>query len=231
MSSQPPNPALAWLAEQAQLPDAEAAHRYDFYGNFPAEMAIPEVRRIHEHYEGIDVFSMFHRSRQQEAVEGKNFTYGDTPVPVLYQLLKGIDAGRQHRFLDLGCGFGKAVLTAALLTGHATGVDLVSGAVDFCRLSARTLQIENTTFLVQDILEADLSEADIVFVACTCFPEELRRQLKRRFKELRSGAWVVTTTHSFEGRSLRYLTGLKKKFSWSGWGDGSPCSIHIHRRH
>src|SRR5688572_26973065 len=117
--------------------------RFPLEAHYGPEMAVTEVARLQNHYQGIDTYAI-HKSG--EARVGDGFVYGDTAVPVVYRLLKRWGVGPQDHFLDLGCGCGMAVLAASLLAGRAEGVDVVEPAIDFCRRSARALELANVDF-------------------------------------------------------------------------------------
>jgi protein-L-isoaspartate O-methyltransferase len=67
--------------------------------------------------------------------------------------------------VDLGSGLGKVVLLTALLTGaRACGIELDSRLVEHARAAAAHLRLDRAQFVVGDIREAPLPEADVYYL-------------------------------------------------------------------
>lgn len=208
----PPQEPCPTIEELLELDDEP----FDYEAHYKAELALPGVRRIHDYYRGVNTYEVFFDSHDPRAQKSRSFTYGDTAVPAIRRTLAKIGAGPDDVFVDLGCGCGAAVLTAAGMVKRARGIDLVPGVVDFCRSAADRLDIRNAEFEVGDIRHADLSEATIVYCAATTFPARLVRAINRRLQQARPGTRVVSITQPMGARGLR-LTGQEYlMFSWSG---------------
>jgi len=93
---------------------------------------------------------------------------------------------------DLGCGDGR-LLFAALEkgAGRCVGIDIDPKMIAEARRSARQKGLESQiTFIEDDFLNRDLSEATMIF--CYLFPEALRA-LKPKFeRELKPGTRIVS---------------------------------------
>lgn len=93
---------------------------------------------------------------------------------------------------DLGCGDGR-LLFAALEkgAGRCVGIDIDPKMIAKARRSARQKGLESQiTFIEDDFLNRDLSEATMIF--CYLFPEALRA-LKPKFeRELKPGTRIVS---------------------------------------
>jgi hypothetical protein len=113
-------------------------------------------------------------------------------------------------FIDLGSGLGKVVMTAALaLPGmRCTGVELLeyrhrmaqarlAGMLDAARTQDAAMADEidaRVRLLQQDMFEADVSDASLVFIYSTCFAPLMDRLGEKLARELPQGALVTTTT-------------------------------------
>lgn len=196
----------------------------DLEALYPEEMAVPQVARLHRYYLERDPFAAFHAD--PERPEDTSFTYGQTAVPALYRALRAVGAGPGDRFLDLGCGCGAAVLTAATLVDRAEGVDLVPAAVEFSARAARDLGIANATFRVQDGRTVDLHRATIVYLAATAFSDALCRQLAEHLQGAPAGMRVISVSRPFRGGRLEDLGGDSFLFSWTGYGQACPVEFY-----
>lgn len=111
------------------------------------------------------------------------------------------------RFVDLGSGLGKVVMTAALaLPGmQCCGIELLGyrhrlaqerlqamlAAGDAASAAALRARIALTQ---QDMFEADLRDADMVYIYSTCFASLMERLSDKLARELAPGALVSTAT-------------------------------------
>jgi hypothetical protein len=116
----------------------------------------------------------------------------------------------QGHFIDLGSGLGKVVMTAALaLPGmRCTGVELLGyrHAMARARLAgvlaagmahdaaAADSFGARVRLLQQDMFDADVSDATLVFMYSTCFAPLMERLGDKLARELPRGALVTTTT-------------------------------------
>ncbi|WP_342115374.1 histone methylation protein DOT1-like protein [Pseudoduganella sp. OTU4001] len=116
----------------------------------------------------------------------------------------------QGHFIDLGSGLGKVVMHAALaLPGmRCTGVELLGYRHDMAQArlagvlaageaedAALAAQVgARVRLLRQDMFEADVSDASLVFIYSTCFAPLMDRLGDKLARELPLGALVSTTT-------------------------------------
>ena len=116
----------------------------------------------------------------------------------------------QGHFIDLGSGLGKVVLSAALaLPGmRCMGVELLGFrhemaqarlaavlAAGMAEDAAAAGEVAGRVRLLrQDMFEADVSDATLVFIYSTCFAPLMERLAGKLARELPPGALVTTTT-------------------------------------
>ena len=79
-------------------------------------------------------------------------------------------------------------------------------------------------FLNNDALEVDWSDADVVFMNSTCFTQSLMIDLSYACKNLKDGAFIITTTRRVIGPSFLLLEEIKMEESW---GD---ATVYIQQR-
>jgi hypothetical protein len=80
------------------------------------------------------------------------------------------------------------------------------------------------SFLNNDFLLIDWSDADIVFMNSTCFNNSLMLDLSMKGKALAPGTIVVTTTRKMIGPAFDMVEELTMQESW---GD---ATVYIHKR-
>lgn len=94
--------------------------------------------------------------------------WGITPLPELLEFFKKIGIYKYRNLLDLGCGDGRVVLTAALFNVESHGIEVDEELVDLALHHRRKLDLEhfqNTKFLHKNFMEHDLSAYDLIYVS------------------------------------------------------------------
>jgi SAM-dependent methyltransferase len=121
--------------------------------------------------------------------------YVPTPYPVVAEMLKMAEVGKDDLLYDLGCGDGRIVIMAAQQFGtHGIGVDLNPQRIKESKENAATAGVENLVqFLEQDLFQADIHNATVVTLyLLSSVNLKLRPRLLR---ELKPGTRIVS--HDF----------------------------------
>ncbi|WP_457619617.1 SAM-dependent methyltransferase [Methanopyrus sp.] len=91
-----------------------------------------------------------------------------TPIEVVIRILRKLELTPEDRVVDLGCGDGRFVISAAYLYGcEGVGVDVREDVLELARTKSETLGVDDkTTFIHTDVRDVDLRELDpdVVFV-------------------------------------------------------------------
>lgn len=168
-------------------------------------------------------------------------TYGEL-TPRGAQALFGhpaVHLGPEDVFYDLGSGFGRLVAEAAVVGGarKAVGVELSKDRHDLAcagiRNVAKSLKgaspdkptSRHLQARLGNVVDADVSDATVVYVACTCFRSELIAEIGSHLsKQLPKGARVATLRKfpSKQGRlgaskdlkRLAFVGSTKAEMSW-----------------
>ncbi len=129
-------------------------------------------------------------------------------------------------FIDLGSGFGKPCLAAALVLKKelkkCIGIEYLDG------LYAKSLELkevydkETTAEPVVDFIKGDFladttwsNEVDILFMNATCFEPHMVTSISKTLEDkLKPGAIVIMTTKVLEVTSFRKIGPFKKDMSW-----------------
>ena len=112
--------------------------------------------------------------------------YGETPVLTYVTLMRLAGITRDDMVIDLGCGRGLGLMGAALFYGvRARGIEIVPTLLERARKVAHDVGLEGqVTWTCGDILEEDLSEGSIFYVASTTFDRRIMSLLSDRLAEV-----------------------------------------------
>ena len=155
---------------------------------------------------------------QTDRAENRNaddqgFTYGEVEFPSFIEILRAANARDGQIFVDLGCGAGKALISAALSETQfirCTGIEYLPGLAQCAKAAVSSLtkrldaiaQVHHESELSRkmplleirtgDILDTDWSDADLVYMSSICFPEQLIQKIFERASRLKAGSTIVT---------------------------------------
>lgn len=112
--------------------------------------------------------------------------YGETPVLTYLTLMRLAEIGSDDVVFDLGCGRGLGLMGTALQFGvRATGIEIVPTLVERASAMSRDLGLESRVRWIRgNLLEEDLSEGSIFYVASTTFDRKVMRHLSARLAEV-----------------------------------------------
>jgi precorrin-6B methylase 2 len=113
---------------------------------------------------------------------------------VVDTMLKTAGVNARDTVFDLGCGDGRIVIAAAGKYGaRAVGVDINPARIEESRRNARKAGVsQKVTFIEQDLLKTDLSQATVVAIYLD--PRMNMRLRPKLLRELRPGARVVSNS-------------------------------------
>lgn len=185
-----------YLARTSRLRNVGVLHGAHYVFRFPAFSILLQSRYVDRPFEELK--------------------YGETPWFTAEAILRkaGLKPGEQ--FLDLGCGTGKMVFTAALaFEARAVGVELLPSYLSVAEKLKRWCRLDNCAFQLDDFTQVGLGEADVVFLTANALTEETRRDLLQRFRTLKTGARLMTVDWAIEGDShLKLVSSERFLFSW-----------------
>ncbi len=122
-----------------------------------------------------------------------------SPQHIVEKMLEAAQVKPNETIFDLGCGDGRVLITAARKFGaRAVGVELSPNLARTATEKIRKEGLEDRCKVIQgDLMEVDLSEADVVVLyLLTSSNERLRPNLE---KYLRPGARVVSHDYEIRG--------------------------------
>lgn len=135
--------------------------------------------------------------------------YVPTPQDVVNRMLELAGVTRNDVVYDLGCGDGRIVITAALRYGaRGVGIDYDPERIAEANANAERQGVQDlVTFIQQDAMQADVSDATVVALyLLTSSNAKLRPMLTRQLRPgsrivshaFRMGDWEPDETNHFE---------------------------------
>jgi Histone methylation protein DOT1 len=194
------------------------------------------VKIFNQCYKNINGYSLSVKGREEYHHEGKSFIYGEVIPESFYSFLSEAKPAKGEVFYDLGSGAGKAVLLAHMLFdfSESKGVELVKPLYEASN-KAKTIYTaynnvyqyrekninQTLSFMNENILEVDFSDADIIYLNWVTWTDELRLALQRKLALLKAGSRIVSVTLSPDSnREARYDLLNKQEYPFS-WGDST----------
>lgn len=181
------------------------------------------VKKLNSFYQTIDPFAISYEARRKMGIaEDKTFVYGEALPESLAKILKIVEPKKGEIFYDLGSGGGKVVLAAAMMFpfGRVVGIEKLEALVvasEKVKTQAKACgyqNLENIQFRCQDFLEADFTDADVIFINSTCLSYETMDALAVKMESLKNGARIVTVTKQLRADYLKEFESKMFTFSW-----------------
>lgn len=174
-----------------------------------------------------------HKARDRHESSQHDLTYGEVTFGTLAQILcedlknSGIES--TGIFYDLGSGTGRGVIGAALIGSfdRVCGVEMISELHE-AALGVKEEFVERVApgigydcengpeikFVEGNLLRADWSDADVVFINSTCFSKGLMEKISQQADRLRPGACIITLTQPLTSSYFEILKSIKYDYSW-----------------
>lgn len=151
--------------------------------------------------------------------------YVKTPMDVVEKMLEMAKVDKDDVLVDLGCGDGRIVITAAKKFGtRGIGIDLDPQRIKESIANAKAAGVEElVTFRLEDATLSDFSKATVVTMYLLTESNELLRPHLER--QLQFGAYVVSHNYPIE----RWEQKLEDYVYFTAW-DGKEHSIWVYRR-
>ena len=198
-----------------------------------------EIKPIYDNifrgFNGYGISLLEKEQRQNKEPLFKDVLYGEVSLELLYALYVLPPVNQYIKdakvFYDLGSGIGNAVISS-YLTGafeKTVGVELLDTLYSTSvkaleRLVNYDKKAKNkVSFIHNNILNVNFSDADIVLFCCPTKDEKLRVKMEDKFKILKSGAIVMSLIHKFENEKDFEL--LDAKLVRVAWGE-TPLFVY-----
>ncbi len=98
-------------------------------------------------------------------IEIKGAPFVPTSSKIIYQMLLEAQLKKGTIFYELGCGDGRVLFAAAKHFGQkGLGVDIHPWLIWYCLLMTKLKGLKHISFIRGDVLETDLSPANVIYV-------------------------------------------------------------------
>ncbi len=145
-----------------------------------------------------------------------DFRFGETPYATALEILKECQLQPGQLLMDLGCGRGKMVFTAALACGaRAIGVELLPTYWKIAQKMRDRLGLQDLVeFWLEDFTLVEVFQADVVYVAGSIFAPETKEELLALVEQLQPGCRWVTVGWPCDHPLLELTSSQQRLFSW-----------------
>lgn len=183
---------------------------------------------LYDLYADVSPMTISIACRKKHGIDDQAFVYGESHLPSMPLIFQEIRPRQGEIFYDLGCGSGRLLLYAALSFSFAKciGVELLDDLVgiaktkiEFCKTRLVELSLPNMMSAVEvihaDFTKIDVSDADVIYIAATCFSNKFMRSLALSLADqLTSGSRVITLTKSLSTKQFRIKTSQLYPMEW-----------------
>jgi precorrin-6B methylase 2 len=195
---------------------------------------------LEEVYKKVHAKSSSIRYRLLHLVQDKDFIYGEIDFSSFYTILERVSPSTEDVFYDLGSGSGKAVLSAVLFfnVNKSIGIELLPPLHEQSKVQLEKAiqrfqqtkvekeylaQMERIQFIKDSFLHYDFSDADIIYVAATCYSEVTWNELITKMARLKSGSRIIVTTKTIDHEQFEPIYQGIELMSWG------LCPIRIYK--
>jgi hypothetical protein len=179
-------------------------------------------------YQNINGMEISLTDRQRLKTDDPSFTYGEATFPSIAVSLAIAEPKAGEVFYDLGAGAGKAVFCSALLNDwkKCRGIELLPALYECTQTLLTQLKqmpeaqqyfpnsLENIEFIQNDIMKADFSDADIVYMNATTFAPDMWETLTRKLEALKSGTRIIVLTKRLNKEKFELIQETSLPMSW-----------------
>jgi precorrin-6B methylase 2 len=179
-------------------------------------------------YHDINGMEISLAERERLKTDNPSFTYGEITFPSIAASLAIAEPRSGEIFYDLGAGAGKAVFCAALLNDwkKCCGVEYLPALHQCTRTLLDKLRkmpeaqqyfpqiLDHIEFIQSDMLKADFSDADVIYMNATAFAPDLWEMLVPQLEALKSGTRIIVLTKRLNKEKFELIQETTLPMSW-----------------
>lgn len=125
------------------------------------------------------------------------YTYGETPLTTMHLIARQCNITSQDVVFELGCGRGRTCFWLSQILGcSAVGIDYVPVFIEKAQKIKDRFQVQNVSFRLEDLFQANLKEATIIYLYGTCFSAAYIDLLIERLCQLPKGSKIITVSYA-----------------------------------
>ncbi len=175
-------------------------------------------------YTNISGFGIDTEESQRITEQGSSPVYGEITYDSVDTLLKELKLNKKDVFYDLGCGVGKMVIQVYLTSPakKCAGVELSPTRYKYAQQVKEELKKAGKVqkrrpleFLNQDMCAVSLDDATVVYLASTCFSDELMQKITNKLSEGKPGLRVLTLRRLSPHKNFKLVKEYQLPMTWA----------------
>lgn len=149
------------------------------------------------------------------------YTYGETPLTTLDLIAHQCDLSACDVVFELGCGRGRSCFWLNQFIGcSVVGIDYVPAFIEKAEKVKQRFHVQGVSFRLEDLFQADLMGATVIYLYGTCFSAGYIDLLIERFSYLPEGTKIITVSYALAEYQPEAPFKLVKQFPASfTWGE------------
>lgn len=149
------------------------------------------------------------------------YAYGETPLTTFDFILTNCQVQENDVLFELGCGRGRTCFWAnAFKKCRVIGIDYIPEFISKANDLKNGFQVKNIEFRKQDFLQADFTNATIIYLYGTSLDEYSIKKLLSKFHSLPSGTKIITISYALSEYSTSTNYEVMKRFTAQfPWGE------------
>lgn len=161
----------------------------------------PLKSHLDQLYDGISGFGISEQESKLICQQGGAPTYGEITYDSVKELIAKLNLTKEDVFYDLGSGVGKLVVQIFLGSPVKKSVGIELSEERYAKAQKVYATLERTKkipegralqFCHDNILNADIHDATVVFMCSTCFSTELMQKLTEKLSTLKPALRILT---------------------------------------
>jgi SAM-dependent methyltransferase len=129
--------------------------------------------------------------------EPEIYTYGETPLTTLEKIAKECQLSAQDVVFELGCGRGRTCFWLnQFIDCRVVGIDYVPTFIVKAQKVKKRFHVQGVSFRLEDLFQADLKGATVIYLYGTCYSDAQINQLIVRFNHLPVGSKIITVSYA-----------------------------------
>lgn len=155
------------------------------------------------------------------------FAYGETPLSTMEKISKRAQITSKDTVYELGSGRGRTCFWLNSFLGcKVVGIEYIPEFVEKANAIVENLNLKGIEFKQEDMLEADLSEATVIYLYGTCLDEASIQKFVKKVEKLKSGTKIITVSYPLtDYASAPFLEVMRAFPAQFTWGE---TDVYIH---
>lgn len=154
-------------------------------------------------------------------------TYGETPFSTMELITKECQIASKDTLFELGCGRGRTCFWLKAFIGcKVVGIDYIPEFIERANAVKAKFKLEGVEFRHQDMINADLTGATVIYLYGTCLDDSVIEKLLEKFKTVPAGTKIITVSYPLTDYTQQPIFEVMKRFpARFTWGTGD---VYLH---